>query len=137
MQERVHSTNYFESFILVSPDSKAQAGRMPDKEGSVAFLQYWMIADAPYEYTSDDVMFEVYARRREIPPSELKASRDVFFSKGQPCFRASGLVKSHGWGVHSDDRGAVALFGVETDRYRALNADDRIKKIVGLRSKRA
>ncbi len=31
-----------------------------------------------------------------------KAFDQTFFSKGQPCLRASDLGKKYGWGIHSD-----------------------------------
>ena len=40
-------------------------------------------------------------------------ARKQFFSKGQPCFRASPLTKQLGWGVHCDKNGKVALYGIE------------------------
>ena len=133
----MHSTNYFNTLILVSPDTKAEVGRVPNKEGSVAALQFQMIWNAPYALTSDDVIFGVFAMRKNIALAEREDARKIYFSKGQACLRASPLVKTHGWGVHADEQGRIALFGVESAQYADLSADDSVTKIAGMRSKRA
>jgi len=68
----------------------------------VSNLQYDIAGKNPYKYTSDDVFFRVFAERYELVLLEYKEAREKFFSKGQPCFRASPLTKRYGWGVHSD-----------------------------------
>ena len=132
----MHTTNYINSFITVSPDSTAQMGWAPDKPGSVAARQYQMIASAPYRHTSDDVIFTVYADRREIAALDRDAARVAFFAKGQACLRASPLVKTYGWGVHHDAEGCVALYGVETAEYANLRDDPTLEIVVGMRSRR-
>ena len=118
------STNYTSTFIAVAADCPATHGTVPPARTppSIAELTYARIADAPYRYTSDDVLFEVYATRQAIPRAEWPAARVAFFAKGQPCLRASDLGKKYGWGVHSDAEGRVALYGVETPEYAALAA---------------
>lgn len=123
----MHSTNYFDSFIGVAPDSGAERGT-PPKDGdnpSIARRTFLMIHEHPYRYTSDDVIFAVYADRKGIPRSERAEARKTFFSKGQPCLRASDLGKKYGWGVHSDAEGRVALYGVETEEYEELAGGKR------------
>src|SRR5687768_16505488 len=113
---KVHTTNYNNTFIEIAADCPAITGEMPPVKASksVANLQFDMVYENPYKYTSDDVLFEVYAERNEIPKSERKHAREVFFSKGQPCFRASPLTKRYGWGVHNDANGKMAIYGCET-----------------------
>ena len=119
-----HTTNYFDTFITVAPDSKADGpSEPPVKEGaapSVAARTYGMIAEAPYAHTSDDVIFTVWADRRDVPADERGAARAEFFSKGQPCLRSSDLGKRYGWGVHSDAEGRVAVYPLGSAEYRAL-----------------
>ena len=90
-----HTTNYQNTFIEIADDCQATAARPPlSKEPkSAAQIEYDMIIDNPYLYTSDDVLYESNGKRKGI-------AREDFFSKGQPCFRASALTKSYGWGVH-------------------------------------
>ena len=134
-----HTTNYFGTLIAIADDSVATTGtRPPEKEGnpSVAFRTWQAIAGQPYALTSDDVIFEVWADRRGIAPEERDAAREEFFSKGQPCLRASDLGKKYGWGIHHDAEGRVALVGVETAAYQALLADPAVKVVKAMKSKR-
>jgi len=101
-----HTTNYVDTLILVSPDTKAMAARVPDKPGTVADLQYRMIAGAPHRLTSDDVIFSGYAARAGIAEPDRPRARAEFFSRGQACLRSSPLVRSHGWGIIPTGRAA-------------------------------
>lgn len=137
---KVHTTNYRNTFIEIAADSSVAMGTVPPKKGekkSAAHLQYEMLFENPYQYTSDEVLFSVFAIKKEIPTGEWEAQRQEFFSKGQPCFRASPLTKSYGWGVHSNDEGKIALFGVETKEYKKFLTDISVKKIKAMSSKRA
>ncbi|MEM7037955.1 MAG: DUF6157 family protein, partial [Bacteroidota bacterium] len=107
----MHSTNYYNHFIEIAEDANAEAGEMPPMRGekkSVANYQFDMLYENPYQYTSDDVIFTVHATRKEVPNHLMEEARTEFFSKGQPCFRASPLTKRYGWGVHSDAEGRIA-----------------------------
>lgn len=135
----MHSTNYFNTLIEIAEDCSVDAGKAPPVKGdkqTVANLQFEMLTDHPYKFTSDDVLFSVFATRKEIPPEALAEEREIFFSKGQPCFRASPLTKSYGWGVHSNAEGKIALFSVGSVEYQKLVADESIKKTKAMRSKR-
>ncbi|KAF0198907.1 MAG: hypothetical protein FD166_898 [Bacteroidetes bacterium] len=123
---KIHSTNYKNTFILIADDCPAMAGEMPPAKGdmrTVAGMQFEMISRNPYRYTSDDVFFQVYADRNELTEGEYAEARAQFFSKGQPCFRASPLTKRYGWGVHSDSNGKIALYGCETNEYKRFSDD--------------
>ena len=135
---KIYSTNYFNTFIEVAEDTKAVAGTKPPvkNQRTVAEMQYELIANNPYKYTSDDVFFGVFANRKQLEESAYQQERQQFFSKGQPCFRASPLTKSYGFGIHSNDEGKVALFGMETDTYRDFLANPEVKKVKAMKSKR-
>lgn len=133
------STNYFNTLIEIAEDCPASEGEMPPIKGekqSVANLQFELLYEHPYEYTSDDVLFSVFATRKEIPQRELEEQRAIYFSKGQPCFRASPLTKRYGWGIHSNAEGKVAMFAVESEKYQQLVADESVVKKKAMRSKR-
>jgi hypothetical protein len=133
---KIHSTNYKSTFVEVAEDCPANSGQEPPQKGnkkSVANHQYELLKGNPYRFTSDDVFFSVFATRNEISQSELESEREKFFSKGQPCFRASPLTKRYGWGVHSDENGKVALYGVETEEYQNFIADESIKKVKAMK----
>ena len=99
-------------------------------------MQYDLISNNPYKFTSDDIFFQVFADRNDLTNAEYKQAREQFFSKGQPCFRASPLTKNYGYGVHSDGNGKVALVGMETDEYQKFLADEKIKKLKAMKSSR-
>jgi hypothetical protein len=116
-----HTTNYFNTFIEIAEDCKADKGEMPPLKGdkkSVANLQFDMLYENPYKYTSDDVLFGAFAIRKEFDKREIDEQREHYFSKGQPCFRASPLTKIYGWGIHSNEEGKIAMYGVETEEYQ-------------------
>ena len=136
---KIHSTNYFNTFIEVAEDSKAESGVQPisksDKK-TVAQMQFEMIAQNPYIYTSDDVLFLVFAERKDFIKEDYPKEREQFFSKGQPCLRASPLTKSYGFGVHSNKEGKVAIYGMETEEYQEFISDKEIIKTKAMRSSR-
>src|SRR5690554_2712647 len=110
---KTHTTNYFDTFIEVAGDTKVTQGTIPplkDKK-TVARMQYELISDNPYKYSSDDVLFRLFAEKNNIPENELRQAREQFFSKGQACFRASPLPKNYGFGIHSNEEGKIALYG--------------------------
>ena len=136
----MESTNYYNTLIEIAEDCPVSTGEVPPLKGdkrTVANLQFDMIIDNPYTYTSDDVLFSVFAQRKEIPESEMEEAREIYFSKGQPCFRSSPLTKRYGWGIHSDEEGKVAMFGAESAEYQRLVSDASVKKTKAMRSKRA
>jgi hypothetical protein len=144
MAKTVHTTNCFDTFIQVAEDCPARTGEEPRaraRNPTVAGLQYRMIAEAPYTYTSDDVIFATSAPGRQLDAKATKKARsharDEFFSKGQACLRASGLGKRFGWGVHADAEGRVAIYAVDSKRYQALARDPDIKQVRAMRTKRA
>lgn len=126
-----HTTNYYNTFIVVADDSKATEGIAPPMKEpkTAAQIQYEMLIDQPYHYTSDDVLYASNGQRRGL-------SREEFFAKGQPCFRASALCKRYGWGIHSDQEGKLAIYAMGTPQYNALVKDESIKQIMAIRSSR-
>lgn len=135
----MHTTNYINTFISVADDCPVHEATIPEHKPapSVAALQFTMISSAPYEHTSDDVIFAVHAMRQEIPRSEWKEARELFFSKGQACLRASPLTKRYGFGIHSDAHGRVALVSLGSSAYATFAGDQRLKQVKAMRSKRA
>jgi hypothetical protein len=144
MPKELHTTNYRDTFISVAEDCSATSGEVPPErsgKATIAGLHYAMIKNKPYRYTSDDVVFSTSAAARAVSSQadsaeQLKARKD-FFSKGQPCLRASALGKTFGWGVHSDSQGRVAMYSVDSLEYEKLATDKRLKQIKAMRSKKA
>jgi len=138
MPDKTHTTNYTDTFIEIAADSNQMKGEEPPlkEQKSVARLQYELLANHPYQYTSDDVLFEVFAQRHHVPKSQREAARQRFFSKGQACFRASPLPKKYGWGVHSNSQGKIALIGRDTSEYEKFLSDNGVTKVRAMRSTR-
>ena len=134
---KVHTTNYIDTFIEVADDCPTDISENPkskvDKK-TVAEMQFDLVLKNPYKYTSDDILFQVYADRNDLTKSEYKEAREQFFSKGQPCFRASPLTKRYGFGVHSDKDGKIAIFGRETKEYDNFVKDTKIKKVKAMKT---
>ncbi len=133
------TTNYYDTFIEVADDSLIGAAEIPPKKGNektAANIQFEIISDNPYKYTSDDVLFQVFAEKNNIAGKALISEREKFFSKGQLCFRSSPLTKRYGWGVHSNTEGKIAIYAVESDEYINFLKDKKQKHLKAMRSKR-
>ncbi|MCK1357857.1 DUF6157 family protein [Bradyrhizobium sp. 199] len=144
MTKPMHTTNCFNTFIQVAEDCPARTGEEPPLRAgkpTVAYLQYEMIAKAPYKYRSDDVIFATSAPGRELDgkttKAEQQAAREAFFSRGRACMRASSLGKRFGWGVHADNEGRIAIHAIDSKRYQALARDPKLTQVRAMRSKRA
>lgn len=136
---KIHTTNYQNTFIEAAEDCPALAGEIPPSKAenmTIADIQFLILSKHPYKYTSDDVLFQVYAERNELTKSEYKAAWEQFFSKGQPCLRCSPLTKRYGWGIHCDSEGKVALYGRETKEYELFLKQKDLKVVKAMRSKK-
>ncbi|MBK8278762.1 MAG: hypothetical protein IPK94_00940 [Saprospiraceae bacterium] len=134
---KLHTTNYKDTFIEIADDCPATNGEVPPTKGdakTVANIQFEMVKKNPYKFTSDDIIFQVYADRNDLTKSEYKEARELFFSKGQPCFRASPLTKRYGWGVHNDNDGKMAIFGAESAEYKKLSKAKSLKVVKAMKS---
>lgn len=132
--------NYYDTFIEVAEDCPVSVAAVPRPKRdtkAVPFLQYEMIANHPYRYTQEDVLFEVFAERSGIADENKPAERMQFFSKDQACLRASALGKRYGWGIHNNEDGKVALYAIESDDYKRFVSDNDINHVKAMRSKRA
>lgn len=131
--------NYYDTLIAIADDSPVQEPVMPprnDAKPTIAAEQYRLLADRPYELTSEDVIFTVHADKNRIPTDERDTAREEFFQTSRACLRTSPLAKKFGWGLHSDAEGRLALVGAGTDRYRELVEDPATKVVKAMRSSR-
>lgn len=128
------TTNYYNTLIKISADSPTASSIAPDlTKSSVASQQFALIAESPYTYTSDDVIFARVAEKESIPADNIVTARQEYFEKGRACLRTSPLAKTHGWGIHANDEGKVALIAAESDTYKQLVEDDSVKKVNAMR----
>ncbi len=135
--------NYYETLIAVADDCPVAQSVVPAARGdkkSIAVLQYELLADRPYVYTQEEVLFETWLQRQDLVnlTDEAIAQRRVeFFSRSQACLRTSPLAKKYGWGLRFDQQGRIALCPMESPEYRDLLAGSQVKVVKAMRSKRA
>ena len=134
------------TFVLVAPDCKATTGTVPTPRGekpTVAVLQYELLTAQPYALTLEDLIFETHVRRAGLSQEEAKAKakaiRKELFAKPHACMRASQLTKQYGWGVHHDDQGRMALYGMESADYQrfAKGEVQGVEVVVSMRRQRS
>jgi hypothetical protein len=135
---KIHTTNYFDTFIQVAEDCPVASGEVPPLKGeekSIATIQFELISENPYQYTSDDILFQCFVLKKSLE-RDLKGARNQFFSKGQACLRSSPLTKRYGWGIHFNHEGKIALYGKDSDTYKQFSEDKRLKTTKAMRSKK-
>lgn len=136
---KIHTTNYSNTFIVIADDCPVSNGEVPPLKGdakTAANIQFEMISQHPYKYTSDDILFQVFADKNDLTKAEYKKAREEFFSKGQPCFRASPLTKRYGWGVHYNKEGKMAIYSAGTAEYKKLMNDKTLQVLKAMKSKK-
>ncbi len=133
-----YTTNYTNTFIEIAEDCPVSQAQIPPekKEKTMANLQYENLIKKPYQYSSDDIIFECYAIKNNISENEKQEEREKFFSRGQACLRASPLAKRYGFGIHHNKENKVALIPMESKEYQNLMNDISITKTKAMRSKR-
>ncbi len=135
--------SYSQTFITIAPDCPVDKAEVPipKKDSAPAHLiQYRLLTEKPYQFSHEDLIFEVFVRQKGIPQyvpdTEGQKIREELFSKGHPCLRASALTKRYGFGAHYNGEGKIALYPVESEEYKAFLQNERIKKIPAMRTKR-
>lgn len=132
----MHSSNYYNTLIEVAEDCPVCSAEIPIEKGkpTIASIQYRLIKDNPYQFTSDEILFSVFVIRNNITENQLKPAKATFFAKGQPCLRSSPLPKRYGWGIHSNHEGRLAIIPCESEEYKSLQADKNLRIIKAMRS---
>lgn len=133
------TTNYYNTFIEVAEDCPVTTAEVPPLRGekTIANIEFELLVDNPYEFTSDDVLFHVHAAKHQLRTKEFDREREQFFSKGQACFRSSPLTKRYGWGAHFDADGRMAIYAVESDEYQQFIRDKALRQVKAMRSKKS
>ncbi|GGD96236.1 DUF6157 family protein [Paenibacillus nasutitermitis] len=134
--------NYYNTFITVARDSTAEKGMTPpDKKSGKTKpgIEFELVADHPYAYTQEELLYEVHIRHKDISEEERQARgtqiRDEFFQKPKACLRASMLPKKYGWGIHFNAEGKMALIPVDSPDYqRFVNGEFKDVKVVAAMS---
>lgn len=138
--------SYVDTFIQVAADCPVDRGVVPVARGEgtpIHVLQYELLANHPYAYTHENLLWEVHVRHRQVSPDDLRARggeiRAALFERKHPCLRASLLPKKYGWGVHYDARGGIALHARESPEYQRFTgaASDGPTLLAAMRNRRA
>ena len=89
----MHSTNYYSTFIEVAEDCPVTVAEIPPEKSTktAANLQFEIVKDHPYHYTSDEVLFKIFAVKKNIGDDQLATEKEFFFPKDSPVF---GLLLS-------------------------------------------
>jgi len=134
---KTHTTNYYNTFIQIADDCPIYQSEIPPTKGdakTAANIQFEMISQNPYKYTSDEILFQVYAHKNDLTSSEYNDARVHYFSKGQPCFRASPLTKRYGWGVHYNHEGKMAIYGIDSPEYLKFSTDKTLNILKAMKT---
>ena len=115
-----------EELIQISEDSPTNKSLKPEKEGTVEFIKFEVLYKNPYKYTKDEFFEEVHFNRRG--KKHLKI--------GAYSLKRMGLAKRYGWGVHINEDKKIAIIPCESERYKALLNDPKVKKTNACRNKR-
>jgi hypothetical protein len=122
----------------IAEDCPADKGETPPEKKAgktIAGIQYDMLINNPYKFTSDEVLFKCHIIKKGIKEKDSEKQKEQFFSKGQACLRASPLTKQYGWGIHFDSEGKITIYGCETKEYKTFLKDKLLKKIKAVKSK--
>ena len=133
----MHTTNYTDTVIVPPEDTRAASATAPPTgKRTVAELQFERLFGHDYEWTSDDLLFDVHCERKNIAAADRAAAREEFFSKGQPCLRTSPLAKTYGWALHFDHAGGIALVPMGSEQLEGLTSEDAITVRQAMRARR-
>lgn len=122
------STNYYNTFIQVPSTCTRMNGIIPSKNIN-AQLQFDLLFPNPCEFTSDELLFLVFAKINDIFEEDLNFERKKFFFTPVPCLRYSPLVTNFGWGIHCNHDGFIAMYGKESEEYNNCIFNNSIQKI--------
>ncbi|MFF2093203.1 DUF6157 family protein [Paenibacillus sp. NPDC058174] len=130
--------NYYNTFIKVAPDCPAEQGLVPPEKKtgkSKPGIEYELVADHPYQYSQEDLLYEVHVRHKQIPQEQIEANgtqlKDEFYQRPTACLRASMLPKKYGWGIHFNAEGKLALYEVGSPEYeRFASGEDKAITVV-------
>lgn len=115
------------TFIQVAPDSTLEQAQEPPvrKTGpTLTRLQYELLRDHPYHFTSHELIAAVRLAHEGVPeaewPARIPGKIAEIYATPQPCLRVSPLAKQYGWGLHMDAEGKVGLVPVGSAEYHAF-----------------
>lgn len=117
-----------EEIILVAEDctvSKSEAPPLGIRKKTIARIDYEVLIANPYVFTERDFFKEVHFGLRKRFDLKIESYN----------IKRSALVQSHGWGVHRNNEGKLALIPMESAEYKRLQ--ETIKNSKSYRRNRA
>lgn len=138
-EEAPVGVNDVDTLIAIAPDSPVERSVVPprnDAKPAIAAEHDRLLAERPYELTSEDVIFTVYVDKQGIEPGDRPAVRGAHVATPRACLRTSPPPNTFGWGVAADAEGRLTLVPVESERYRELVDDPDVRVVRAMRSSR-
>ncbi len=130
---------YTNTFITIADDCPATMAKNPTRDKDTltrAEIEYNLLTYEPYTYNHLEFTHLVHTRHK-AQSGDVPLAFDEFHAKGQPCMRASALVKRYGWGAHYDAKGRIAIYSLDSAEYANFCDDGDTKLLKGMRNKRA
>ncbi|GIP21661.1 MULTISPECIES: DUF6157 family protein [Paenibacillus] len=138
--------SYTNTFIYIAEDCPVETSVVPvsGRAKKTAYeIEYELLSKNPYKFTEEDLLYEIHIRHKELPEDYVSSHADEIraelFKKPHACLRASQLPKKYGWGIHYDEQGRIAIYGMETEQYREFTqpGEGKPSLLPAMRSKRA
>ncbi|RUT29909.1 hypothetical protein EJP77_13945 [Paenibacillus zeisoli] len=119
--------SYTNTFIIVSADCPVITSTVPvsSRAKKTAYeIEFDLLSRNPYRYNEKELIYEIHIRHKDLDASYVTSHADEIweelFRKPHPCLRASQLPKKFGWGIHYNEEGRIALYGIDSDEYQAF-----------------
>jgi len=114
------SSGCLEELIEVAEDCPVDRAEEPPDGSpkSIVRIGYEVLIENPYRFTEREFFHEVNVVRRQRSDLKIESYN----------IKQSQVVKAHGWGVHRNQDGMLALVAMESDRYRELQATVKTSK---------
>ncbi|WP_433943131.1 DUF6157 family protein [Paenibacillus sp. SN-8-1] len=138
--------SYRNTFIVISTDCPVTTSTVPVSsraKKTVYEIEFDLLSNNPYRYTEAELIYEIHIRHKELEEAYVLAHADEIwedlFRKPHPCLRASQLPKKFGWGIHYNEEGRIAIYGMDTDEYGRFTEPGKGKPtlVPAMRSRRS
>ncbi|USB31909.1 DUF6157 family protein [Paenibacillus sp. YPG26] len=138
--------SYTNTFIVVAPDCPVTASKIPvsSRAKKTAYeIEFDLLSGNPYRYNEKELIYEIHIRHKELEEAYVLNHADEIweelFRKPHPCLRASQLPKKYGWGIHYNEEGRIAIYGMDTAEYGKFTepGEDQPTLLPAMRSRRS
>jgi len=111
---------HHEELIEVAEDCPVDRAEAPPDGNpkTIARIGYEILVDNPYMFTEREFYHELHVVRRNRSGLKIDGYN----------IRRSPVVKVHGWGIHRDKNGRLALVAMESQRYKELQSAVKTRK---------